>query len=98
VDMQKTGCRQREVAQRSDGVSGDLRALAGLAGSCPGAAVCLNSWSHEALRDEFNCCLGARVTEVVQGLEHLPSQRCWDVPSRFSGRHVAVELDGGAGD
>jgi hypothetical protein len=49
--------------------------------------------------DEFNCCFGARVTEVVQELESLPSQRCWwDVWPRFSGRNVAVELDSAAGN
>jgi hypothetical protein len=50
-----------------DGVARNLEALAGLASSSPIAAVFLNAWPHEALGDEFSCCLNSGDGVSVQG-------------------------------
>jgi hypothetical protein len=71
VDMQKTGCRWGEVAQWGHRVTGDFEALAGLTSMCPGAAIFPHAWPYEALCDQLCRCFGARVRQIMDGLEHL---------------------------
>jgi hypothetical protein len=71
MDVQKTGCRQREGSHWSDCVAGDFGALAGLTRPCPGAAILLHAWSHETLCDQLCCCFCAWVRQIMDELEHL---------------------------
>jgi hypothetical protein len=63
-----TGCRQREVANWSNCVARDFRALAS---PCPGVANSLYSWPHETLCVQLRCCFGVWVRQIVAGAEHL---------------------------
>jgi len=91
--VKEAGRREGEVANWSDCVSGNFGALAGLASLGPSAAVFLNGWPHEALRDELSCCLNTGVAEEVQGVENLTAGRRRDVWACFTTRGVAVQLD-----
>jgi hypothetical protein len=71
VDLQKKGCRRGKVAQWSYCMAGDIAALAGLASTCPGAAILPHAWSHKTLRDQLRRCFGARVRQIVDGLKYL---------------------------
>jgi hypothetical protein len=71
VDVKKTGCRHREVAQWSKCLAGEFGALAGLASPCPGRAILLHSWPHKTLCDHLRRCFGARVRQIMDGLGHL---------------------------
>jgi hypothetical protein len=71
VDVQKTGCRQREVSHWSNCVAGDFGALASLANLYPSAAILLCAWPHETLCDQLSCCFCAWERQVRDGLKHL---------------------------
>jgi hypothetical protein len=71
VDVQKTGCQRDKVAQWGYSMAGDFGALAGLESTCPGAAIFLHAWPHERLRDQLRRCFGARVRQIVDGLEYF---------------------------
>jgi hypothetical protein len=73
MDVKKTGCRQREISHRSKSVAGDFGALTGLASPFLGAAIFLYAGPHKTLYDELRRCFGARVQQIVDGLEHLDS-------------------------
>jgi hypothetical protein len=79
-------------------MSRDLRALTGLAGSCPSPAVFLHCWPHETLGHKFGRCFDSWMTKAVQGVEHLASKWCRNVWTRFAGRCDTVQRDGGAGN
>jgi hypothetical protein len=68
VDVQEVSCRQRKVAQGCDSMPGDLRALTGLASSCPIAAVFLHSWPRKTLGQKFVCLFDSRMTEAMKGI------------------------------
>jgi len=93
VNVKEAGRREGEVASLSDCVSGNVGALAGLASSCPSAAVFLNDWTHEVLRDELSCCLNTGVAKGVQEVENMTAERRRDVWAWFTRRGVAVQLD-----
>jgi hypothetical protein len=73
VDVQKTGCRRGKVAQWSYCMAGDFGALAGLASTRPGSAILLHACPQKPLRDQLRRCFGARVRQILDGLEHLES-------------------------
>jgi hypothetical protein len=79
-------------------MAGGFGVLAGLASTRPGAAILLHAWPHETLRDQLFRCFGARVRQIVDGLEHLGPEGTWNVRSRSPSRRVAVDGDRGAGD
>jgi hypothetical protein len=71
MDVQKAGCRRDKVAQWSYSMAGDFGALAGLASTRLCAAILLHAWPHKTLRDQLCRCFGARVRQIVEGLEPL---------------------------
>ena len=74
MNVKEAGRREGEVANWSDCVSGNFGGLAGLSSSGPSAALFLNGWQHEALRDELSCCLNTGLAEEVQGVENLTAE------------------------
>jgi hypothetical protein len=60
MDVKKSGCRLCKVAQWNDCVAEDFGVLAGVASSCPGAAI-LHARPHETLCTQFRRCFGALV-------------------------------------
>jgi hypothetical protein len=71
MDMKKMGFPQCEVAHWNNSVAADLEALAGLRSLYPGAAMRMYACLHEILCDQPRCCFGAKVRQIVDGLEHL---------------------------
>jgi hypothetical protein len=49
----------------------DFGALAGLASSCPFAAILLHALPRKTLCDQFRLCFGAWVRQIVDGLQKL---------------------------
>jgi hypothetical protein len=54
-----------------DDMAGDFAALAGLASTCPGGALLLHAWPNETSRDQFCCCFGAWMRQIMDGFENL---------------------------
>jgi hypothetical protein len=71
VDVQETGCRRSEDAHRGHRATGDFGARVGLTSTCPGAAILLHARPYEALCDQLCRCFGARLRQIMDGLEHL---------------------------
>ena len=74
-------------------MAGNVGALAGLASSGPSAAVLLNGWPHEALRDELSHCINPWLADGMQEVQNLTAERRCDVWARFTRRGVAEQLD-----
>jgi hypothetical protein len=97
VEVQKTGCRRGKVAQCSYCMAGDFGALAGLASTCPGAAIFLHAWPQKNCATSFSDSLVPECdrsctewnTWSRRGLE-----RTVEVPQQ----RVAIDGDHGAGD
>jgi hypothetical protein len=49
--VSEASCWWCEFSQWCDRVTGDFGTLACLAGPCPGTAIFLDAWPHEALRE-----------------------------------------------